>query len=132
MSKKRTNNEEHSPETKGGRSPTGVSGGGEIMGQRRWSRARKKEVVLRMLRGESTSALSRELGVEIYRLQEWHERALRALDEGLRERIGDPVHTELDAAYKQIGEIAMDNELLRRKIAHLEGKHPLGRGRLQK
>ena len=31
---------------------------------------RKREVVLRVLRGESLDALSRELGVEIYRLDE--------------------------------------------------------------
>ena len=46
-------------------SPTG----GLAPGQR-WSAARKREVVLRMLRGEPIEALSRELGIEIYRLGE--------------------------------------------------------------
>ncbi len=37
----------------------------------RWSMARKREVALRILRGESMDALSRELGVELYRLEQW-------------------------------------------------------------
>jgi hypothetical protein len=35
----------------------------------RWTVARKREVVLRLLRGEPVEMLSRELGVEIYRLE---------------------------------------------------------------
>jgi transposase len=38
----------------------------------RWSVSRKKEVVLRMMRGEPIDALSRELGIEVYRLEKWH------------------------------------------------------------
>ena len=35
---------------------------------KRWSANRKKEVVIRLMRGEPVDALSRELGIEIYRL----------------------------------------------------------------
>ena len=80
---------------------------------KRWSFSRKQEVVLRMLRGEPVDALSRELGVEIYRLEEWRRKALLGMEEGLRERIGDPLNTELDQAMKRIGELSMENELLR-------------------
>ena len=66
-----------------------------------------------MLRGEPVDALSRELGVEIYRLEEWRRKALLGMEEGLRERIGDPLNTELDQAMKRIGELSMENELLR-------------------
>ena len=57
-----------------GRRPTGVSPvGGETKGGlapgQRWSVARKREAVLRLLRGESVEGLSRELGVEIHRLE---------------------------------------------------------------
>jgi transposase-like protein len=38
---------------------------------KRWSANRKKEVVLRVLRGEALDALSRELGIETYRLECW-------------------------------------------------------------
>ena len=41
--------------------------GGPLGPGQRWSARRKRDVVLRLLRGESLEALSRELGVEIYR-----------------------------------------------------------------
>ncbi len=82
---------------------------------KRWSANRKKEVVLRLLRGESIDTLSRELGVEIYRLEQWRERALAALDSGLRERGDDPLTRQLDAAKHRIGELTMEIEILRRE-----------------
>jgi hypothetical protein len=50
----------------------------------RWSAARKREVVLRMLRGEPLDALSRELGIEIYRLEKWREKAFSGIDAALK------------------------------------------------
>ena len=49
---------------------------------------RKRDVVLRRLRGES---LSREVGVEIYRLEDWQDRAVAGLERGLQARQGDLV-----------------------------------------
>ena len=89
---------------------------------KRWSANRKKEVVLRMMRGESLDALSRELGIEIYRLEEWHQKALQGIESALKAREGDPLVAELDAAFKRIGEITMENELLREKARRA---HPL-------
>ena len=81
----------------GGRSPTGGDPGGAapsgvtaLEPGQRWTLARKREVVLRLLRGESIEVLSRELAIESYRLQEWYDGALAGLDCGLRERGGDP------------------------------------------
>jgi transposase len=81
----------------------------------RWSARRKREVVLRLLRGEPLDALSRELGVEIYRLEQWREKAIMGIDEALKDRTGDPLEVELDAAKRHIGELSMENELLRRE-----------------
>jgi hypothetical protein len=58
-------------------------------------------------------ALSRELAIEVYRLEQWKENALFALSAGLRERPADPLRRELDQALKRIGELTMENELLR-------------------
>ena len=44
---------------------------GPLGPNQRWSVTRKREVALRLLRGESMEALARELGVEIYRREEW-------------------------------------------------------------
>jgi hypothetical protein len=82
-------------------------------------------VVLRVLRGESLDALSRELGVEIYRLEEWRDKALSAIDAGLKNRQDDPLSRELDAAKRHIGELSMANELLRARSRAAEAKLPL-------
>ena len=105
-------------ESKGARSATADSAGGATTGGplgpgQRWSAGRKRDVALRLLRGESIEALSRELGVDRYRLEKWKERALSAIEASLRERGGDPVQVELDDALKRIGELSMENELLR-------------------
>jgi transposase-like protein len=78
--------------------------------------ARKRNVVLRLLRGESVDALSRELGVEMYRLEKWREKGLSGIDTALKEREGDPLQAELDAAMKRVGELTMENELLWQRV----------------
>lgn len=118
-------------EAEGARRATGASPGapgavGPLRPGQRWSVRRKREVVLRMLRGESLEALSRELGVETYRLQAWRDRALEAMEAGLRSRRRSQGSAELDAALKRIGELTMENELLR---ARCEAKDPLARRR---
>ena len=81
----------------------------------RWSVARKREVTLRLLRGESLEAVSRELGVEMYRLAEWRLRAMTGIDASLLERTMTADQANLAAAMQRIGEITMENELLRAK-----------------
>jgi len=78
----------------------------------RLSTRRKAEVVMRMLRGEPIDALSRELGVEVYRLEEWRDKALIGMEAGLKERDCDPLRLELDRALKKVGELSIKNELL--------------------
>ena len=120
-----------SARTEGARRATGVRAGGSIAGEgplgpgQRWSAGRKREVVLRVLRGESLDALSREVGVEIYRLEEWRERALAGLDSGLKNRQGDPLAEALDAAKRHIGELSMEIELLRERARSAEKRFPL-------
>jgi len=82
----------------------------------RWSAAHKREVVLRMLRGEPLEALSRQLGIESYRLEKWREKALSGIDAALKERESDPVQAELSAAMRRIGELTMQNELLWQRV----------------
>ena len=91
----------------------------------------KRDVVLRLLRGESLEALSREAGVEIYRLEAWRERAMAGLELGLKDRHGEPVAEVLDAAKRHIGELSMEIELLRERARAAEQRLPLAmrRGR---
>ena len=89
---------------------------GSLAEGQRWSAARKREVVLRLLRGESVDALSRELSIEIYRLEQWREKALTGIDESLKQRQNDPTQAELNQAMRRIGELTMENELLWERV----------------
>jgi transposase len=73
-------------------------------------------------------AVAREVGVEIYRLEEWKNKALSGLDASLRERDGDPLEKELQSARSKIGELMLDIELLREKTGR---PGPLAKGRLR-
>lgn len=130
MSRKRGVKEEASGRTQGARRATGVGPDGArevgpLRPGQRWSLARKQEVVLQMLRGEPLDGLSRELGVEIYRLEAWRERALAGMEIGLKARQGEPLQAELDAAKRHIGELSMEVELLRERSRAAEKRLPL-------
>ena len=119
--------------TEGGRRPTGVPPG-EVAARplaqgQRWTAARKREVVLRILRGESLELLSRELGVELYRLEKWRDAALAGMEGALKARNGDPLKAELDNAMKHLGELTMENELL---WARVRRPGPLAKRRSRK
>jgi transposase len=119
--------------TEGGRRPTGVppgeAGVGALGQGKRWTAARKREVVLRIFRGEPLDLLSRELGVELYRLEQWREDALAGMEEALKARNGDPLKAELDTAMQRIGELTMENELL---WARVRRPGPLAKRRSKK
>ncbi len=121
-------------EAEGARRATGASipgagAPGPLVSGQRWTVSRKREVVLRMFRGDSLDSLSREFGVEIYRLEEWRDRALSGMETGQKNRRGDPVQAELDTAMKRIGELAMENELLYERCRKGGGVFPKGRSR---
>ena len=130
--------------SEGGRSPSTLSTGqappapaaalaalprptvGPLAPGQRWSVARKREVVLRLLRGESAELLSRELGLPIFKLEQWRQKAEAALDGALKEREAEAASTELAAAMQRVGELSMEVELLR---ARIERPGPLARRR---
>jgi len=86
---------------------------GPLGAGQRWTAARKREVILRLLRGEPMEAISRELGVELFRLDSWLNKAFAGIDATLKERSEDPISIERDKALQRIGELTMENELLR-------------------
>ena len=124
----------------GGRSPSTLSTGcastapgeqppgtGPLMPGQRWSVARKRGVVLRLLGGESMELLSRELGVPVYKLERWCMKAEAGLEGALKEREADTADGELAAAMRRIGELSMEVELLRAKMERVPG--PVARRR---
>ena len=82
---------------------------------KRWTAARKMEVVLRCMRGESLDDLSREIGIAASVIEEWHQSAIKGIEGALKSRTNEPMLAELDLAKKRIGELSMENELLRER-----------------
>lgn len=97
----------------------------------RWSSARKAEVVLRILKGESLDALSRELGITAARLAQWRDSALAAMQAGLKSRDADERDAEIARLRAKVGELTMDNELYRAFVERVDPAHrpPLRRPR---
>jgi transposase len=89
--------------------------GKDYRSQPRWSAGKKMDVVLRLLRGESLEELSRELKVEAHRLAAWRDEFLEGGKEGLKGQRPDrsPDERALRQAERKIGQLTMENEILR-------------------
>ena len=92
----------------------------------RWSSRRKAEIVLRVLRGEDLDALSRELGVTAATIAGWRDQFLAGGQAGLRSRPADERDEEIARLRAKVGEITMDNELLRERARRAEANSPFG------
>lgn len=64
----------------------------------------------------------------VYRLEAWKARALAGFERGLKEQVGE----SLDAAKRHIGELSMENELLRSRARAAERRRPLATRRLRR
>src|SRR5919199_1433501 len=95
----------------------------------RWSSRRKTEVVLRILRGEALDAVSRELGVTAATLAQWRDQFLAAGQAGVRSRSTDAHDEDLARLRAKIGELTMENELLRKRAERAEAGHPFAQRR---
>jgi transposase-like protein len=96
---------------------------------KRWGARKKSQVVLRLLRGESIDSVSREIGLQTYILEEWRQQGIHGIESSLTSRDNDPLSDELDKAMKRIGELSMENELLKERCRK---QGPLLRGRSKK
>ena len=100
---------------------------------KRWSAKREQGVVLRLLRGESLDALSRETGKPAALLSQWRDEFLEGGIAALKRRTDDPkvvaLEQELKRAKRLVGDLMMDKELLEMRIARHEGELPFPRRR---
>jgi transposase len=90
----------------------------------RMSRQRKREAVLRLLRGEDLELVSRSLGVTAATLSSWREAFLTAGEASLATRPIDGEALESDRLKARLGEMLLERELLEAKIAALEARDP--------
>src|SRR3954463_5503414 len=112
--------------------------------RRRMSAGRKRDAVLRLLRGEDLELVSRGLGVTAAELSGWRgafpaagggpvggggDAFLAAGEVSLRSRPADARDDEIGRLKEKVGELTMANELLGAKIERLEIGRPLARRR---
>jgi hypothetical protein len=86
---------------------------------------RKREAVLRVLRGEPLEIVARELAVTAADLSTWRDAFLEAGEASLKSRPRDDRDERIERLRSKLGEVLMDNELLYTKIERLEGGAPL-------
>ena len=98
----------------------------------RWSSRRKLEVVLRVLRGEDLDALSREVGVTAGAIAAWRDQVLAGGQAAVRSRPADERDDEIARLRAKVGELTMDNELLRDRARRAEANSPFAPRRLRK
>jgi hypothetical protein len=93
------------------------------------SARRKRETVLRLLRGEDLELVSRELGVTAAELSGWRDRFLAGGEASLKSRPADARDAEIDRLQAKVGELTMTAELLEAKVGRLEAQRPSARRR---
>ena len=106
----------------------GADGPGPVR-RRRMSAGRKRDAVLRLLRGEDLELVSRVLAVTAAELSGWRDAFLAAGETSMRSRPADARDAEIGRLKEKVGELTMANELLGAKIGHLEAHRPLARRR---
>ena len=97
--------------------------------ERRMTAGRKRDAVLRVLRGEPLEIVARELAVTAADLSAWREAFLEAGAASLKARERDDRDEKIDRLQSKLGEVLMDTELLQAKIERLEaggGGGPFG------
>src|SRR3569832_659485 len=95
----------------------------------RMSRPRKREAVLRLLRGEDLELVSRALGVTAATLSRWRDDFLAGGEAALASRPADGQDLEHQRLMAMLGEVMLERELLAEKITQQETKHPKTRRR---
>jgi len=83
----------------------------------RWSANKKMDAVMRLLRGETIDQVSRDIGIEAHRLAAWRDDFIAGGKEALKSRLVRSESSEEErrrkAAERKIGELTMENEILR-------------------
>ncbi len=92
--------------------------------ERRMTAGRKRDAVLRLLRGEPLEIVARELAVTAADLSAWRDAFLEAGAASLKTRARDDRDEKIDRLQSKLGEVLMDNELLYAKVDRLEAGAP--------
>ena len=88
--------------------------------ERRMTAGRKRDAVLRLLRGEPLELVARELAVTAADLSGWRDALLDGGSASLKSRPRDARDETIDRLRTKVGALTMDAELLQAKIERLE------------
>jgi hypothetical protein len=88
--------------------------------ERRMTAGRKRDAVLRVLRGKPLEIVARELAVTAADLSGWRDAFLDAGAASLKSRGRDDRDETIARLRTKVGELTMDTELLHAKIERLE------------
>lgn len=107
-----------------GAGTSAVGGGADPGRERRMTTGRKRDAVLRLLRGEPLEIVARDVAVTAADLSGWRDAFLEAGAAGLKSRARDDRDETIDRLRTKVGALTMDTELLHAKIERLEGGGP--------
>ena len=88
--------------------------------ERRMTAGRKRDAVLRVLRGEPLEIVAREMAATAADLSGWRDAFLDAGAASLKSRARDDRDETIDRLRTKVGELTMDTELPYAKIERLE------------
>src|SRR3954447_10046829 len=108
---------------------TETAASGEVGLGRGGRMSRKRDAVLRLLRGEDLEILSRALGVTAATLTKWQDTFVAAGEASLATRPTDGEALETERLKAKLGAMLLERELLEAKITALEENRPLARRR---
>ena len=103
---------------------SGIGAAADPSRERRMTAGRKRDAVLRLLRGEPLEIVARELAVTAADLSAWRDAFLEAGAASLKTRARDDRDEKIDRLQSKLGEVLMDNELLYAKVDRLEAGAP--------
>jgi len=96
----------------------------------RWTAKRRTELVLKVLRGEtSPQEAARKHGLTVAEIETWQDRFLAGAQNALRARPRDEVAArdeEIKRLKQKVGELVLDLDVFKVAMKH----HPFGRSRL--
>jgi len=113
-----------------GAETTTIGAAGTPVRERRMPAGRKREAVLRVLRGEPLETVARELRVTAADPSGWRDAFLEAGAARLKSRPRDDRDARIAQLQAKLGEMTMDCDLLQEKIARMEEGRPFVRRRL--
>lgn len=93
---------------------------------KRWTAKRRQALVLEIIRGQTTVVDSaRKHGLTVAEIEEWHQKALTAMENGLRSKPRDEdaqKEEQIKKLKQKVGDLVMDLDIYKEAMK----QHPFG------